>query len=602
MSLVCSHFYTTTRLFRLSLLISVAWPNLALANPQNGVVSAGQASITSAGTKLDVHQGSDKAVIDWRGFDIAPDEWTEFHQPGSRSITLNRVNSTDPSRIDGKLTANGNIVIVNPNGVLFGGGSVVDVNGLIATTADIDNQRFMDGSLTFDKPGNASGAIVNNGTITAKEAGLVGLVAPNVVNNGVITAKMGRVQLASGDTATVDLYGDGLMDVAVTDAVKPQLVANTGVIDAQGGKIAMTAAAGGTIVNSLIVVEGELKAPAVAEKNGEIYIFAEGSNAVKSNVSAHKLQKQGASAVLVSGTIDASGRNAGERGGKVTITGDNVALLNGTLIDASGADGLNHTTAGKAISAPRVGSAGGDIQIGGDYLGGGTTPTASNLFVDEGVLILNDALNSGDAGRSIFWSDNTTNFDGNVYARALGGKDIDAATWNATAGGNAGDGGFVETSGHGYLDAGGYVDLTSSNGERGTYFLDPTDITIYGNFAPNYSTVIQGDSASLSSSLKLWLDASDTANVNLTYNSLGMTATGVSGQNTITVSSNTGLVVGARIRLGGAGAVTAASTVGSDTYTITNISGTTITLSSTLTTNYNGARETMPSIRAMLAR
>ncbi|MBY0428433.1 MAG: hypothetical protein K2Q32_04350 [Alphaproteobacteria bacterium] len=93
----------------------------------------------------------------------------------------------------------------------------------------------------------------------------------------------------------------------------------------------------------------------------------------------------------------------------------------------------------------------------------------------------------------------------------------------------------------------------------------------------------------MASNLKLWLDASDTANVNLTYNSLGTTATGTSGTNTISVSANTGLTVGARIRLGGAGAVTAASTLGADTYTITNIAGTTITLSSNLTTTYSGS-------------
>ncbi|MBY0429453.1 MAG: autotransporter-associated beta strand repeat-containing protein, partial [Alphaproteobacteria bacterium] len=131
-----------------------------------------------------------------------------------------------------------------------------------------------------------------------------------------------------------------------------------------------------------------------------------------------------------------------------------------------------------------------------------------------------------------------------------------------------------------------YVDLTASNGARGTYFLDPTNITIYGNFAPNYGTVITGDAAALSTNLKLWVDASDTTNTNLTYRGLGTTASGTSGATTITVSANTGLVVGARIRLGGAGSVTAASTLGSDTYTITNIAGTTITLSSALTTTY----------------
>ncbi|MBY0428852.1 MAG: filamentous hemagglutinin N-terminal domain-containing protein, partial [Alphaproteobacteria bacterium] len=452
------------------------------ANPIDGTVSAGDARIDAAGTTLTVTQASDKAVIDWRGFDIAHGETTEFKQPSASSMTLNRVNSNAPSFIDGNLTANGNLILVNPNGVWFGGGARVDVNGLIATTANISNDKFMNstGTLNFDIAGNPDAGVINDGLITAKEAGLVGLVAPNVINRGIILARLGRVALASGDTATVDMYGDGLINVAVSDKVKSQLVSNSGLIAAEGGTIAMTAAAGKDIVNSLINVQGELAAPSVSTQNGKIIIGAAGSN---------KTAKQGSSTVLISGILDASGRNAGERGGSIVVTGDNIGLLSGTRIDASGSDGLSGTTLGKLASAVRIGSAGGDIRIGGDYLGQGDTPTALNLYVDSDALILNDAINNGDAGRTIFWSDNTTQFYGNVYARALGGNGIDQTTWHAVEGGtitsntganNTGDGGFVETSGHNHLDVGGYVDLTASNGARGTYFLDPTNITIYG--------------------------------------------------------------------------------------------------------------------------
>ena len=568
------------------------------ANPIDGVVSAGSANIDSAGNTLTVTQQTDKAVIDWRGFDIAHGETTEFKQPNASSMTLNRVNSNAPSFIDGNLTANGNLIVVNPNGVWFGGGARVDVNGLIASTAGISNDAFMNasGTLNFDIAGNPDAGIVNDGLITAKEAGLVGLVAPNVVNRGIILARLGRVALASGDTATVDMYGDGLVNVAVSDAVKSQLVSNSGLIVAEGGTIALTAAAGKNIVNSLISVSGELAAPSVSTQNGKIIIAAAGSN---------KTAKQGYSTVLVSGILDASGRNAGERGGSIVVTGDNVGLLSGTRIDASGSDGLSGTTLGKLVSAIRTGSAGGDIRIGGDYLGQGDTPTALNLYVDSDTLILNDAINSGDAGRTIFWSDNNTQFYGNVYARALSGNGIDQTTWHAMdtkITSNTGDGGFVETSGHHQLDAGGYVDLTASNGARGTYFLDPTNITIYGNFAPNYATVIQGDSTALSANLKLWLDAADTTKVNLTYSALTtaganacasscLTASGTSGATTITTSANiaASLQIGQRIRLGSAGSVTAASTLGADTYTVTAKSGTTITLSSALTTTYTSA-------------
>ncbi len=575
----------------------VVSPLASYANPTGGVVSAGQAAISSAGNTLNIHQQSNKVVIDWRNFDINAGETTQFHQPGADSIALNRVNSTSASQIHGNLVANGNVVILNQNGVLFGSGARVDVNGLIATTAGIANEDFMqsDGPLHFNQAGNPNAAIVNHGAITAAEGGLVGFVAPNVANDGVIAAKAGRIHLASGDTATVDFYGDGLMEVAVSDAVTSQIVANNGIIAADGGTVAMTAAAGKTIVNSLIVNSGVLRAQTVGVKDGEIIIAAAGSNAVQGNVASDKGKKSGTSTVLVSGLLDASGRNEGERGGAISVLGDNIALLDGALLDASGYEGLSGTTAGKLVSDYRIGSAGGDIRIGGDYLGQGDTMTALNLYVDEGALILNDALHSGDAGRTIFWSDNNTYFYGNVYARALGGMGVEAETWHAITGGHSGDGGFVETSGHNQLDVGGYVDLTSSNGARGTYFLDPTNITIYGNFAPDYATVIDGDGATLASNLKFWVDSSDTDNVQLTYASAGTTTTGAtlnafsSGTQDITVGSAANLKIGARVRFGSAGAVTAATTAGDDTYVITNIVGTTVTLESaggTNTANY----------------
>src|ERR1019366_9117850 len=102
----CSLLSTTC--LTVTLLCVFALP--ARANPIGGVVSAGQASISSAGNVLTVDQSSSKAVIDWRGFDIAPGETTQFKQPSSSAIALNRVNSNSPSQIFGTLTANGNIV------------------------------------------------------------------------------------------------------------------------------------------------------------------------------------------------------------------------------------------------------------------------------------------------------------------------------------------------------------------------------------------------------------------------------------------------------------------------------------------------------------
>ncbi len=462
------------------------------ANPKDGVVSAGQAVISAMGKKLDIRQSSDRAVIDWRGFDIAPDEHTQFYQPGSNSLVLNRIIGDKTSLINGKLTANGKVFIVNQNGIIFGKDARVDVNALLATSADIGNDNFMNGRLFFDKTGKPDAAIINEGNITAGNMGLVGLVAPHVVNSGTLKARLGKVQLASGDATTVDLYGDGLLEVQVSNKVKSQLVANTGVIEAQGGEIALTAAAGRDIVNSVISVGGTLNAQSVGASKGEVRINAEGANAVKGNIAADKGRKQGASTVLVQAHIDASGQNNGESGGTISVAGDNIAILNGTVMNVSGHDGTRGTTAGKKLSDKREKAAGGEILIGGNYLGQGDMPAAKNLYVDTYTLFYADAMTSGDAGRAIFWADNSTVFKGNVYARG---------------GVYGGDGGFVETSGRKHLDAAGAVNLSAMNGSKGTYFLDPADITIYGNVDPAFAST--DGSVDLGASQKLWLDASD---------------------------------------------------------------------------------------------
>jgi filamentous hemagglutinin family protein len=427
--------------------LAIVSPCYAL--PSGGTVAAGQAAIASDATSLTVTQSTDRAILNWQSFDIAQGERVAFQQPSAQAVALNRVTgSQNPSQILGSLSANGTVMLINPNGVVFGPNAQVNVGSLVATTSDIPNNRFMAGNYTFDAPGRPDAAIVNQGQITVADAGLAALVAPSVANSGVITARLGKVHLGSGDAVTVDLYGDGLINLQASAGIGQQLVQNSGVISADGGQVKLTAAAAGSLVNSLINMNGVIEARSVGDKTGEIVISADGSNAVAGNVAANKGVKQGNSTVLVSGVLDASGRNTGEHGGQVTVTGDNVALLSGSVIDASGDIG------------------GGSVHVGGDFHGGGTTPTALNTYVDPNALIVADAVTQGNGGNVAVWADGNTWFYGSIFARG---------------GANGGDGGFAETSGHGYLDAQGYVDLTAMNGNKGTYLLDPTDITIYGN-------------------------------------------------------------------------------------------------------------------------
>ena len=519
---------------------------MAYANPQGGTVSAGQATISQSGNTLNITQTTNKAVIDWRGFDINSGETTQFSQPSGSAIALNRVNSNSASQINGTLTANGNVIILNQNGVMFGAGSQVDVNGLIATTAGISNNDFMNaaGPMYFNIAGNPNATITNNGAITA---GLVGIVAPNVINNGVITANLGKVQLSSGDTATIDLYGDNLMQVAVSDQVKSQLVSNNGLIEADGGRVALTAAAGNQIVNSLITIPGEIKTPAVAQQNGEIIIYAEGSNAVQNNVAANKGQKAGSSEVLVSGTLDASGAGSGQTGGTIQILGDHVAVLSGANVNVSGDAG------------------GGTIQVGGNFHGQGATPTAQATIVQSGTNINADATNNGDGGKvEAVWSDGQTTFEGTISAKA---------------GPNGGDGGFVETSGH-YLIATGSVTAAATHGAAGMWLLDPNDILIdqsscTGTSCSSADTI----STTLSGGTNVTVTTADGA-ITLD-NNVPIISTNNSADTTLTLSAGTDVIMNTGSAITGNGSKKLNVVFGSNTAS----GGGAISIAGNITTN-----------------
>ena len=104
----------------------VAAQPAAIVQPQVGQVVAGAARISQNSTATRIDQASPRAVIHRRGFDVGSGQQVQFQQPSTTSVTLNRVTGPGPSRIAGKVTANGQVVLVNPAGVLFTKGAQVD--------------------------------------------------------------------------------------------------------------------------------------------------------------------------------------------------------------------------------------------------------------------------------------------------------------------------------------------------------------------------------------------------------------------------------------------------------------------------------------------
>jgi len=243
----------------------------ALAQPVGPSVVAGQAQVSSSGATTFVNQSTSKAIINWQDFSVASGATVQFNQPNSAAITLNRVTGANISTIDGAIRANGQVWLLNPNGLLFGNGAVINVGGLLATTSDIANQDFLDGRYNFSGGRNA---ITNNGAISAANGGSVILSAPKVTNRGLIQANAGHVVLGGTDTFTVDFNGDRLLSYAVGSNSAGGQVVNSGKIQASGGQVLLTARAAAGVQDAVINNSGMIEATSAREVNGEIILDA----------------------------------------------------------------------------------------------------------------------------------------------------------------------------------------------------------------------------------------------------------------------------------------------------------------------------------------
>src|SRR5579883_2439005 len=439
---------TTARVITVfgALLGSIFLSSAILANPQGGQVSGGSATISSpSANTVQINQSSDKAVIDWQSFNIAPNETTRFVQPSSSSIILNRINPANgASNILGMLKANGQVWLVNPAGIFFGASARVDVAGLLATTANISNADFMAGNFHFMQSPDWHGSVINEGRITIRGEGLAALVAPGVENRGVIVAKMGTVALAAGNEFTVDFYGDNLINFGlggqVTKAAVDQNgnplkngVSNSGTIIADAGRVQLTADVASKVVDNAINMSGHIIARSAAQ-HGSTIILSGGDTGT----------------VRVTGKIIATGKRAGQVGGTVKVLGQNVILEKNAKINVSGYAG------------------GGEILIGGNAHGAGPEMNADYTFVGSNVSLLANAIIKGDGGKVVVWSNNGTQFYGNIFAEG---------------GAQGGNGGWVETSGSNLDVSGSTVNLSAANGTMGTWLLDPTNIWIASSLA-----------------------------------------------------------------------------------------------------------------------
>lgn len=337
----------------------------AKANPLNPTLVNGQASFATTGNVLSI-TNTPGTIINWQSFSIGANEITRFVQQSASSAVLNRVVGGNPSSILGALQSNGRVFLINPNGILFGAGSTVDVAGLVASTLNLSDADFLAGNSHFTPiPGAAN--ISNAGSIAAQDMGQVFLIAPNIENTGVITAPNGEILLVAGHS--VDLVSTSNPNLRVNITAPAGDATNVGQLIASSGSLGLF----GTVVRN----SGLVSADSATSVGGRIVFKA-------------SQRSELAGAATANGTT----------GGTIQVLGNQVGVMDGAMVSANGAQG------------------GGTVLIGGDYQGkNAAMPNAQFTYVAPTASISADATQNGNGGKVVVWADNATQFNGHISAQ-----------------------------------------------------------------------------------------------------------------------------------------------------------------------------------------
>lgn len=467
----------------------------AQALPQGAQVTQGNAQISASGSKMVIQQASQLLGVNWQSFNIGAGQSVQFMQPNAQSVAVNKVIGNSRSEIFGNLQANGQVFLLNPNGVLFGSASQVDVGALVASTArDVDQNNLGTWQFSNFGPGN----IINQGHIRVKDGGFIVLSSSKqVTNQGSLEAPQGAVALTVGGGVSLALDQDSLLRVKVDGDVVNALVENKGLVLADGGAVYLTSRGKEMLMSSVINQEGIVRARSVYNKNGRIILDGGDDGRVR-----------------IAGTLDASG-NLSNSGGQVLVGGRSVDLV-GAQINVSGAHG-------------------GEVLIGGGKQGASIDGLrlADYLLVDKETLIDVASTAAGDGGRVVLWSNQATDFGGVIDGRSLD------ARWG-------GNGGFAEVSSKGILNYRGYANLLSLNPNRraGNLLLDPWDVTISASADTNSSSFTPSGTGSVINVTTLET-ALGGANVTVTTGSTGAESGNITVSAPITWSANTSLTLNA---------------------------------------------------------
>lgn len=304
-------------------LISLVVSTSLYSAPNGGTVVNGTVNISQNGNTTNINQSSQKATINWQSFGIKNGEIVNFNQPNSNSITLNRVIGNEKSIIDGALNANGQVWLINSNGVLFGKNAKVNTAGIVASTKDIANEDFLKGNYNFK--GNSTASILNEGEIKSLEKTHATFIANSVINNGKIEVYKGTINLIGASDVTLNLNDNQTVTYKVNKGVLNALVENNNLIVANGGNVYLTTNAKDELLKGVVNNSGIIEANSIDNLKGEVILFAHGGTA---NISGTIEAKNG--------FVETSGKDLSVTDGAKIITGHWLIDPENITIEAGG--------------------------------------------------------------------------------------------------------------------------------------------------------------------------------------------------------------------------------------------------------------------------
>lgn len=498
--------------------------------PVDGVIQSGLATIDQNEHTLNIHQSSQNLISTWGSFNIGPEATVNFHQPSHSAVAINYILDRSASQIMGQLNANGQVFLLNPNGIIFSQSAQVNVGGLVASTLELNPLDMETGTFTLIGDAVSTATIENQGKISSSNGGVLALIAPNISNTGSLNAADGMIHLTSASQVTLALQDGSLTQYQVDQGVLQGLIANGGAIIAENGAVYLTAKAKDDLSHVVINHTGVIEAnrliqnaqgeiilwadPQYGELNVSGSLIAEGKNAedggwiessaaqvnISDDVQVSTFAEQGKIGtwfidpenVMISSTAQTDLSDTG------LVATENDSVIDVALLQAA----LNNNQVIVSASA-LAGSQGGNIEVNAEIYW--DAATALTLSADNNININADitATNS-ESKLNLQYGQTAANIEANYYLN-------DGATINLHAGNN----------------------LTILKGPDAANTIEYQVITSLGNAGSTTATDLQGIRGDLSQNYALGADidaqASKSWNSGSGFNPIGSNSSPFTG-------------------------------------------------------------------------